>query len=119
MADQKCTGWRDRRKKSFHRESLTLQDQVRVKKERVVLAGWRKEGVKRVEAYEEMRRLHWIEGMSVRAIARRAKFHRKTVKKILMLRTPTGYRRVKQMHGGPKLGPMFPIIELILQQAGS
>ena len=46
-----------------------------------------------MEEYVRVRRLRFVEGLSLRAIARETGFHRETIKKVLAEGAPGGYRR--------------------------
>lgn len=48
--------------------------------------------VKSMEDYIRVRRMHFEEGFSVRAIARKRGLHRKTVQKMIIQGVPPGYR---------------------------
>lgn len=71
--------------------------------------------MKRMEDYVRVRRMHFDEGFSVRAIARKTGLHRKTVQKMIIQGSPPGYRQ-----GGararPRLGPFVAWIDRILEQ---
>jgi len=66
-----------------------------------------------MEDYIEVRRLKYDEGLSIHEISRRTGFHRDTIRKILELRAPPGYRR-NESPRRPVLGPFTPIIDTIL-----
>jgi transposase len=67
-----------------------------------------------MEDYIRVRRMHYIEGLSIRAIRRQTGFHRDTIRKILAQGGPPGYQRREEPHR-PKLGPFLPIIDEILR----
>jgi transposase len=73
-----------------------------------------KREVKNMEEYIEVRRLA-AEGLSQRAIALKTGLHRRTVRKILELKAPPGYRR-RQPAARPVLGPYIGVIDAILQR---
>jgi transposase len=61
-----------------------------------------------VEQWAEIRRMHWVERLSIRAIHRRTGLHRDTIRRALASDVPPRYRR------GPspsKLDPLKPWIE--------
>ena len=67
-----------------------------------------------MEDYDHVRALYFTEGLSLRAIARRTKFHRSTVKKIIEESEPPGYQR-REPAKEPVLGPFKGIIDRILR----
>lgn len=68
-----------------------------------------------VEHYELIRRRHFIDGLSVRAIAQELGHSRKTVAKALRHAIPPGYRR-SQPANRPVMGPFSAIVEAWLEQ---
>lgn len=46
-----------------------------------------------VEGWAEMRRMYFVEGLSIREVARRTGHHRKTVQKTLRSAEPPSYSR--------------------------
>lgn len=66
-----------------------------------------------MEEYARVRRLRFVDGLSLRAINRETGIHRETIKKILALGAPPGYRRRQPPHQ-PKLGPYVGVIDAIL-----
>jgi transposase len=67
-----------------------------------------------VELYRRVRRAHYIEGKSIRQVARDFNLHRHTVNKMLEYSVPPGYQR-QQPPRRPKLDPYTGIIDQILQ----
>lgn len=67
-----------------------------------------------MEEYDRVRALHLKEGLSLREISRRTKFHRETIKKMIALAAPPGYQR-RQEAKRPVLGPFIPVIDGILR----
>jgi transposase len=67
-----------------------------------------------VELYRRVRRAHYVEGMSIRQVARMFNLHRNTVTKMLEYSVPPGYQR-QQPPRRPKLDPYTPVIDEILQ----
>ena len=63
-----------------------------------------------VDLYRRVRRAHFVEGMSIREVARVFDLHRSTVNKILEYSAPPGYQRQQPSHW-PKLDPCAPVIE--------
>jgi len=69
--------------------------------------------VKTMEDYDRARRLYFKEGLSQRKIAERMEISRPTVRKMIALGAPPGYRR-KEEPKRPVLGPFIPVIDAIL-----
>ena len=67
-----------------------------------------------MEDYARIRRMHLIEGQSIRSIRDQTGFSRVTIRKILEEGAPPGYRR-KKPPVQPKLGPYFEVIDAILK----
>ena len=67
-----------------------------------------------VEVYAAVRRFVFIEGGSRREAARVFGLSRETVSKMCRFSLPPGYRRTKPV-GKPKLGPLLPVIDAILE----
>ncbi|MHC4984243.1 MAG: IS21 family transposase [Planctomycetota bacterium] len=67
-----------------------------------------------MEDYDRVRALHFKDGLSQREISRRTGFHRDTIKKMIGLAAPPGYRRQEEPRR-PVLGPFIPIIDAILK----
>ena len=67
-----------------------------------------------VEVYAAVRRFVFIEGRSRREAARVFGLSRETVLKMCRFSLPPGYRRAKPA-GKPKLGPLLPVIDAILE----
>ena len=67
-----------------------------------------------VDLYRRVRRAHFVEGMSIREVARVFDLHRSTVNKMLEYSAPPGYQR-QQPPRRPKLDPYTPVIDQILQ----
>ncbi len=63
--------------------------------------------------YERVRELHFKDGLSHRQIAAKLHIARQTVKKIIELSAPPGYRRRKKPRQ-PVLGPFIAVIDTIL-----
>ena len=70
--------------------------------------------MKPMEDYDRVRALYFKDELSVRDIARRTGFHRSTVRKMIALGAPPGYRRRAEPKR-PVLGPFLPVIDAILQ----
>lgn len=68
-----------------------------------------------MEDYIRVRRMHFDEGFSVRAISRKTGLHRKTVQKLIIQGVAPGYRQ-EASRPRPRLGPFLPRIDLILAQ---
>ena len=51
------------------------------------------EGLVGVEQWAEIRRLHRVEGLSIREVSRRTGLHRKTVRRALVAPVPPKYSR--------------------------
>ena len=71
--------------------------------------------MKSMEDYIRVRRMHFAEGFSVRALARKTGLHRKTVQKMIVQGVPPGYQP-KVSRSRPRLGPFLPRIDQILIQ---
>ena len=67
-----------------------------------------------VNLYGRVRRAHFVEGMSIRQVARIFNLHRSTVNKMLEYSVPPGYRR-QQPPRRPKLDPYMGVIDDILE----
>jgi transposase len=67
-----------------------------------------------VESYAAVRRFVFVEGHSRREAARVFGLSRETVLKMCRFSVPPGYRRTKPA-GKPKLGPLLPVIDAILE----
>ena len=67
-----------------------------------------------VDLYRRVRRAHFVEGMSIREVARVFDLHRSTVNKMLEYSAPPGYQR-QQPPRRPKLDLYTPVIDQILQ----
>ena len=67
-----------------------------------------------VDLYRRVRRAHFVEGMSIREVARVFDLHRSTVNKMLEYSAPPGYQR-QQPPRRPKLDLYIPVIDQILQ----
>ena len=67
-----------------------------------------------VDLYRRVRRAHFVEGMSIREVARVFDLHRSTVNKMLEYSAPPGYQRRQPPHR-PKLDPYTAVIDQILQ----
>ena len=67
-----------------------------------------------VDLYGRVRRAHFVEGMSIRQVARMFDLHRSTVNKMLDYSVPPGYRR-QQPPSRPKLDPYKGVIDRILE----
>jgi transposase len=67
-----------------------------------------------MEEFDRIRRMHFVEGMSVRAVARKTRIHRKTIRKMLTMGKVPGYRRQSEANR-PTLGPVVPVIDAILK----
>ena len=68
-----------------------------------------------MEERHDVRRRHYIEGKSLRAIARETGFHRDTIKRMVSEGGPAEYRRRDEPER-PVLGPFIPVIDEILKQ---
>lgn len=64
--------------------------------------------------YDRVRAMFFKEGKRIRAIARETHLHRDTVKKMIELSAPPGYRRQKEPER-PVLGPFTPVIDAMLE----
>ena len=69
-----------------------------------------------VEIYAAVRRFVFIEGHSRREAARVFGLNRETVLKMCRFSLPPGYTRTKPPEK-PKLGPLLPVIDAILEAA--
>ena len=67
-----------------------------------------------VDLYGRVRRAHFVEGMSIRQVARMFDLHRSTVNKMLEYSVPPGYQR-QQPPRRPKLDPYKGVIDRILE----
>ena len=67
-----------------------------------------------VEVYAAVRRFVFVEGRSQREAARVFGLSRETVAKMCLFSLPPGYTRTKPV-GKPKLGPLLPVIDAILE----
>ena len=67
-----------------------------------------------VESYAAVRRFVFVEGRSQREAARVFGLSRETVAKMCLFSLPPGYTRTKPV-GKPKLGPLLPVIDAILE----
>lgn len=65
-----------------------------------------------VEQWAEIRRMHLIDGISIREIHRRTGLHRETIRRALATERPPAYRRAK---GASKLDPFKEEIERLLR----
>lgn len=65
-----------------------------------------------VEHWAEIRRLHFVDGVSIREIRRRTGLHRETIRRALAAKHPPAYRRAK---APSKLDPFKEEIERLLQ----
>ena len=63
-----------------------------------------------VDLYGRVRRAHFVEGMSIRQVARMFDLHRSTVNKMLEYSVPPGYQR-QQPPRRPKLDPYKGVID--------
>jgi len=68
-----------------------------------------------VDHYELIRRKHFVDGLSVRAISRELGHSRKTIRKALAHGTPPGYRR-RQPASSPVMDPVAQLIAAWLDQ---
>jgi transposase len=68
-----------------------------------------------VDHYELIRRKHFVDGLSVRAISRELGHSRKTIRKVLTHGTPPGYQR-RQPVSSPVMDPVAKLIEAWLDQ---
>ncbi len=67
-----------------------------------------------LDLYGIVRRAHFVEGMSIRKVARMFDLHRSTVNKMLEYSVPPGHRR-QQPPRRPKLDPYKGVIDRILE----
>ena len=67
-----------------------------------------------VEVYAAVRRFVFVEGNSRREAARIFGLSRETVSKMCLFSLPPGYTRTKPI-AKPKLGPLLPVIDAILE----
>lgn len=65
-----------------------------------------------VEQWAEIRRLHFVDGISIRGIRRRTGLHRETIRRALATKDPPAYRRPK---APSKLDPFKEEIERLLR----
>lgn len=65
-----------------------------------------------VEHWAEIRRLHFVDGVSIREIRRRTGLHRETIRRALAAKQPPAYRRAK---APSKLDPFKEEIERLLR----
>jgi transposase len=65
-----------------------------------------------VEHWAEIRRIHFVEGVSIREIHRRTGLHRETIRRALAAKRPPAYRRAK---APSKLDPFKEEIERLLR----
>ena len=65
-----------------------------------------------VEHWAEIRRMHFVEGVSIREIHRRTGLHRETIRRALSAKRPPAYRRAK---APSKLDPFKEEIERLLR----
>lgn len=65
-----------------------------------------------VEHWAEIRRMHFIDGVSIREIRRRTGLHRETIRRALAAKRPPAYRRAK---ASSKLDPFKEEIERLLR----
>ena len=68
-----------------------------------------------VDLYGRVRRAHFVEGMSIRQVARMFDLHRSTVNKMLEYSVPPGYQR-QQPPRRPKLDPYKGVIDRIFEE---
>jgi transposase len=66
-----------------------------------------------VEQWAEIRRLHFVKGLSQREIRRRTGLHRDTIRKVINGREPPVYRRAR---AGSKLDPFKDEIHRLLRE---
>ena len=66
-----------------------------------------------VEQWAEVRRMHFVDGISIREIHRRTGLHRETIRRALATKRPPAYRRPK---APSKLDPFKEEIERLLRQ---
>jgi transposase len=69
-----------------------------------------------VDHYELIRRMHFVDGLSGREIAKRLGHARKTVRKALTHAAPPPHKGLGQTREKPSLGPLIPIIDAWLEQ---
>lgn len=71
----------------------------------------------KMEQIEQVRKMHFIEGLSLRQISKRTGIHRKTVSKYVEpeIAEPPKYTSLKERKH-PVLGPYIPMIEQILEE---
>lgn len=66
---------------------------------------------------ENIRKMYFMEGLSIREINRRTGFHRDTISKYLALEEPQPPKyQLSKEKGHPVLGPYIPLIEQILEE---
>ena len=70
-----------------------------------------------MEQYEQIRKMHFLEGLGVRQISKKTGIHRNTIKKYLEIETvePPKYTQTKERKH-PILGEYIPLIEKILEE---
>jgi transposase len=73
----------------------------------------RREDVLGVEQWAELRRLHFVQGVSIRALERRTGLHRQTIRRALRSTSPPRYVRLPQPS---KLDPFKEEIQRLLQE---
>lgn len=69
-----------------------------------------------MDHYELIRRMHFVDGLSGREIAKRLGHVRKTVTKALTHAAPPPHKGLGQTREKPSLGPLIPIIDAWLEQ---
>jgi transposase len=72
--------------------------------------------MKTVEDFEEIRRAYFVEGLSIRAIHRRLKVDRRTIRKAIVEPTPKPYQ-LNQPRPAPVLGPYQERIKELLDES--
>jgi transposase len=72
--------------------------------------------MKTVDDYEKIRKVYYVEGMSIRAISRQLGHSRKVIRKALDHAEPEGYQR-KKPHTAPKIAPYQSRIEELLKES--
>ena len=73
----------------------------------------RREDVLGVEEWAELRRLHFVQGVSIRGLERRTGLHRQTIRRALRLTAPPRYIRSPQPS---KLDPFREEIQRLLRE---
>ena len=71
--------------------------------------------VKTMKECNEVRRLHYIDGLSIREISRQTGYHRETITKILQSGGPPEYIRRKDVRS-PVLAPFMGVIDAMLEE---